>query len=67
MRVVEEIEKHHYGGEGALEIEAILSTHKHWDHSGANVELLEYFREDGLRVYGHAVEHGRNITVVLHI
>lgn len=50
-----------YGGPGALTIEAILSTHKHWDHSGANAILQRTFaqNEKELRVYGHAVEKGR--------
>ncbi len=34
----------------------ILSTHHHWDHSGANAELAEKY---GAPVYGHASDHDR--------
>ncbi len=40
-----------------LELVAILDTHHHWDHVGANEELCERF--GGLPVYGHASDAGR--------
>lgn len=60
----------HYGGR-QIEIEAILTTHHHWDHQGGNRGLVKSI--PGLRVYGgwrdrvdcrtHSVEHGNIISV----
>lgn len=48
---LELIEAQHYPGR-RLVVEAILTTHKHWDHQGGNVELSRRFPE--VRVYGGA-------------
>jgi hydroxyacylglutathione hydrolase len=42
--------------EMGVTVTKVLSTHHHWDHSGANPELAEHF---GARVYGHASDHDR--------
>jgi hydroxyacylglutathione hydrolase len=38
--------------ERGLRVEAILTTHKHWDHQGGNAQLCQAL--PGLRVYGGA-------------
>lgn len=38
-------------------LDAILSTHHHWDHTGGNEGLLKVF--PGAQVYGHASDRGR--------
>ncbi len=39
-----------------VEVTKVLSTHHHWDHSGANPELAERY---GAPVYGHASDADR--------
>ena len=39
-----------------VEVSVVLSTHHHWDHSGANPELAERY---GAPVYGHVSDSGR--------
>ena len=38
-------------------LDAILSTHHHWDHTGGNEQLLQAFPD--CEVYGHASDRGR--------
>ena len=38
LRALRDVSDRHYGS-APLELEAILTTHKHWDHAGGNVEL----------------------------
>lgn len=40
-----------------VSLQAILNTHHHWDHTGGNPGLLQYFPE--LEVFGHALDQGR--------
>ncbi|KAG9463661.1 hypothetical protein GDO78_021342 [Eleutherodactylus coqui] len=46
-------------GEGAV-LEAILCTHKHWDHSGGNKALKKLYRS--CRVYGNACDDIPELT-----
>lgn len=45
------IATHDYGSSKALRLEAILSTHKHWDHSAGNENMLKLVPEC-TKVYG---------------
>lgn len=47
------IRQQHYAHRG-MRVEAILTTHKHWDHQGGNKALCAHL--DDLRVYGGAVD-----------
>ncbi|XP_041366148.1 probable hydrolase PNKD [Gigantopelta aegis] len=40
--------------------EALIITHKHWDHSGGNGVMKNRYRN--LRIYGGAMDHVPNIT-----
>ncbi|XP_025094747.1 probable hydrolase PNKD [Pomacea canaliculata] len=40
--------------------EAILITHKHWDHSGGNTDMQQHY--PGIKIYGNVVDHVQNIT-----
>ncbi|CAL1545094.1 unnamed protein product, partial [Lymnaea stagnalis] len=43
---------------------AILTTHKHWDHSGGNRTMRKTFPK--LRVYGGALDHVPDSTHVVN-
>jgi glyoxylase-like metal-dependent hydrolase (beta-lactamase superfamily II) len=56
IRAIEMIKEHHYGKK-AIQLQAILSTHKHHDHTGGNKDLLSHpLGKNITRVYGGAVE-----------
>lgn len=56
VRAVELIQNFHYGKK-KIEIQSILSTHKHHDHTGGNGELLAHELGSNIkRVFGGAVE-----------
>ncbi|XP_068185419.1 probable hydrolase PNKD [Antennarius striatus] len=46
--------------EEGVTLEAILCTHKHWDHSGGNKELRRF--HSSCRVYGSAVDNIPGLT-----
>lgn len=48
------IEEQYYEGRG-LRLDAVLTTHKHWDHQGGNVEVKRAF--PAARVYGGAKDN----------
>ena len=43
---------------------SILTTHKHWDHSGGNVKMAERFK--GLQIFGSAKDNVPGCTRALH-
>jgi glyoxylase-like metal-dependent hydrolase (beta-lactamase superfamily II) len=56
VRAVELIQKFHYGKRN-VQIQSILSTHKHHDHTGGNGDLLKHQLGSKItRVYAGAVE-----------
>eukprot|EP00980_Cylindrotheca_fusiformis_P020711 scaffold7738_cov133-Cylindrotheca_fusiformis.AAC.20 len=56
VRAVELVERFHYG-KRQIEIQSILSTHKHHDHTGGNGDLLAHEKGSKItRVFGGAVE-----------
>mmetsp|Transcript_14776 Transcript_14776/g.23282 ORF Transcript_14776/g.23282 Transcript_14776/m.23282 type:complete len:778 (-) Transcript_14776:24-2357(-) len=55
-RAIEMIKEHHYA-KRTIQLQAILSTHKHHDHTGGNRDLLSHaLGKDITKVYGGAVE-----------
>jgi glyoxylase-like metal-dependent hydrolase (beta-lactamase superfamily II) len=62
VRAVELIQNFHYGKK-KIEIQSILSTHKHHDHTGGNGELLANKMGSKIkRVFGGAVERVPHCT-----
>jgi glyoxylase-like metal-dependent hydrolase (beta-lactamase superfamily II) len=58
VRSVELIQKNHYGNLPKIQLQSILSTHKHHDHTGGNAELLKHSMGINIRrVFGGAVEN----------
>ncbi|KAG7353800.1 hydroxyacylglutathione hydrolase [Nitzschia inconspicua] len=56
VRAVEMIQEFHYGNK-SIQLQSILSTHKHHDHTGANEELLAHDMGKTIRhIFGGAVE-----------
>ena len=56
VRAIELIQKFHYGNKN-IQLQSILSTHKHHDHTGGNKGLLNHeLGKHITRVYGGAVE-----------
>lgn len=49
-----------YLEENKITPDAVLVTHKHWDHSGGNSEMKRKYRS--LRVYGSASDNINNVT-----
>jgi glyoxylase-like metal-dependent hydrolase (beta-lactamase superfamily II) len=43
----------------------ILTTHKHWDHSGANTKLKEIFPHADIRVVGSEIDSTPGATLKL--
>lgn len=61
-RAVDRVRYVHYGGR-PIHIRAILSTHKHHDHTGGNQRLYRtYYPESLKHIYGGAVERVPNVT-----
>ncbi|VEU37634.1 unnamed protein product [Pseudo-nitzschia multistriata] len=57
LRSVDLIQDFHYKGMPKIQLQAILSTHKHHDHTGGNASLLKHpAGKDITHVYGGAVE-----------
>lgn len=58
VRAVELIQKYHYSSLPKIQLQSILSTHKHHDHTGGNAELLKHPMGNRIRsVFGGAVEN----------
>lgn len=58
VRAVELIQKYHYKDLPKIQLQSILSTHKHHDHTGGNAELLKHPMGSNIRkVFGAAVEN----------
>lgn len=59
---VRKISKLLYGSETALKVKAILSTHKHWDHTGGNLSFAKQIKKLGsnpvrdFKIYGHFLD-----------
>eukprot|EP00536_Pseudo-nitzschia_multiseries_P003637 jgi/Psemu1/236847/estExt_Genewise1.C_570028 len=57
VRSVKLIQDFHYKNLPAIQLQSILSTHKHHDHTGGNAALLEHAMGSKIqRVFGGAVE-----------
>ncbi len=57
LRAVELIQKYHYKDLPDIQLQSILSTHKHHDHTGGNKGLLKHKMGSHIdRVFGGAVE-----------
>jgi glyoxylase-like metal-dependent hydrolase (beta-lactamase superfamily II) len=65
IRAVELIQEYHYGTTN-IQIQSILSTHKHHDHTGGNKNLMEHEMGSKItRVYAGAVEKVPQCTHLL--
>jgi len=62
IRTIDLIQQYHYG-KRKIELRAILSTHKHHDHTGGNLELMSHeLGRNITKVYAGAVERSPQCT-----
>jgi len=57
VRSIELIQKNHYGNFPGIQLQSILSTHKHHDHTGGNSGILKHpMGKNIARIFGGAVD-----------
>ena len=67
VRAIELIMQHHYKTKNSIQVQAIMSTHKHHDHTGGNKGLLSHPEYGKLitKTYGGAVERVPHANTLL--
>jgi len=59
---LEILAERHYGETGGLRLEAVLCTHRHWDHAGGNEQLIQLAALAAAKDEAHSVDDQAHVA-----